>query len=861
MFSLFREWTPITSGFIEGFAQSGFFDNVKFHRVIKNFVIQGGDPLGTGVGGPGMTNNNPATAFKFENEFQPGLQFTGRGQLAMANSGYGSDFAGSNGSQFFVTLEQLHVPSPVHQLSLDFKHTIFGQMLRGWDVLDAIANLPVDGNDAPTPNVVITSAVVEANVRDAVLMISATGRVPAATPATITVIADDGHPGGTATKTFTVSTVDDAWNSPPVLQNLPALTTPKETQLDFKLKYFDLEADYLFINHGLLGASVGNAASTSQGTTAAVLGNTGFEGQVRMGFEISQFNAGQGQSESPIVQSFEDIGIGDRPVRTEPMSVKGTLGAAFSGVVARFQDLDPAGTAADFTTPATNTTINWGDGTPVENGPLAHDPKVAGPANYAVSGTHTYAKAGIYTIIVKATGNKGAVGIARTQAIISSGTIFAAGEDLDVKGATVANRIIATFTDSNAPGRPADYTATVDWGDGQMSKGVIAKLADKSFTVRGTHVYKDAEPFAISVRIEKAGATDAFAWSTANVSGFSPPRHLPPFPMVHLVGAWNSGPTKNITAGLTGSTLDPAKLTENFTGAFVVFNSGTKASANSTLRFFLSRAPVSIASFSVASPTVITTATAHGLTSGEDIIISGVSGGTFGSSINGNFTATVVDATHFTVPVQCTNATVTSPGSVFSRSNPLPGATQLTVNALPEITVAGFPPGSGGQGTFTINLPNGSTGAGRYVLAQLIYSDPIIDASKVDKVIITGPVSGVHVYDISAELGQNSQGAYQTNEAGKKATFKVVLDAAPTANVTIAVESSLVTEGTVSPGTLTFTPGNWNSAQTVTVTGVADGVKDGSKSYTVTVKPPVSTDARFSGTPSTQFSFSNLDIN
>lgn len=856
-FLLFREWTPLTNGFIGGFAQSGFYDNVKFHRVIKNFVIQGGDPLGTGTGGPGMTGGDPSTAFKFENEFLPGLEFTGRGQLAMANSGYASDSTGTNGSQFFVTLEQLHVPTSVHQLSLDFKHTIFGQMIRGWDVLDAIANLPVDSNDKPTPDVVITSAVVEPNVRDAVLMISATGRVLPAAPATITVTADDGH-GGKSTKSFTVSAVDDGANSPPVLQNLAPLTVAKETQLDFPLKTFDLEADYLFVNHGLLGTGGTHAASTTQGFGAAVRGNAGFEGQVQMGFEISQFNVGEGQAESPIVQSFVPIGIGDRAVRSAPMSVTATPAAAFTGVVARFQDLDPAGVAADYTTPASDTTINWGDGTPEENGALAPDTTVPGPANFAVSGTHTYAKPGVYTIVVTTTGNKGAVGVARTQAVVTAGTIVAEGEELEVKGLNVANRIIATFTDSNAPGRPADYAATVDWGDGQSSKGVISKRADKSFVVRGTHAYKDAEPFAISVHIEK-GATDAFAWSRANVSGPAPAQHLPPFPMVHLVGAWNSGPTKQVTGGLNIISLDPTKLTETFTGAFVVFNSGTKPSATSLLRFFLSAPPINITSFTAASPTVITTAAPHGLATGDEVIIDGVIGGTFSPAINGNFTATVVDATHFTVPASCFSASVTTPGTVFSRTSALTGATKLTVNALPEISITGFPPGSGGQGQFTIALPKLATGTGRYLLSQLVYSDPIIDASKVDKVVINGLIGGVYAYNTVSDVGITKDGLVVTSESGAKATFKVVLDTAPTADVTIAVESSLTTEGTVSPASLTFTPANWNTAQTVTVTGVNDATQDGNRSYTVTLKTPVSTDPRYSGSDPLVFSFLNLD--
>ena len=93
-----------------------YFDSLKFHRVIAKFMIQGGDPLGNGQGGPG---------YSFKDEFVPQYRFTGPGILAMANAG-----AGTNGSQFFIT----HVATPW----LDNRHTIFGFVVTGQDVVDAV---------------------------------------------------------------------------------------------------------------------------------------------------------------------------------------------------------------------------------------------------------------------------------------------------------------------------------------------------------------------------------------------------------------------------------------------------------------------------------------------------------------------------------------------------------------------------------------------------------------------------------------------------------------------------------------------------------------------------------------------------
>jgi len=120
-----------------GLAEKGYYNGVIFHRVIDNFMIQGGDPTGTGRGGESIYGK------KFEDEIVPSLRHTGAGIVSMANAG-----PNTNGSQFFITL----APTPW----LDGKHTIFGKVVNGMDVVQAIGKVETNPtNDRPMKDVVI----------------------------------------------------------------------------------------------------------------------------------------------------------------------------------------------------------------------------------------------------------------------------------------------------------------------------------------------------------------------------------------------------------------------------------------------------------------------------------------------------------------------------------------------------------------------------------------------------------------------------------------------------------------------------------------------------------------------------------
>ncbi|MCF8240400.1 MAG: peptidylprolyl isomerase [Melioribacteraceae bacterium] len=140
---LFDKAAPKTVKNFVGLIEQGYYDGIIFHRVIDDFMLQGGDPTGTGGGGQSIYGST------FEDEFSPSLKHDKPGILSMANRG-----PNTNGSQFFITL----VPTPW----LDGKHTIFGRVIGGMDVVNAIGKVPVSPqNSKPLSDVVMEKVTVK----------------------------------------------------------------------------------------------------------------------------------------------------------------------------------------------------------------------------------------------------------------------------------------------------------------------------------------------------------------------------------------------------------------------------------------------------------------------------------------------------------------------------------------------------------------------------------------------------------------------------------------------------------------------------------------------------------------------------
>ncbi len=790
-FQLFREDAPETASFIGGFAQKGYYDDLNFHRIVPGFVIQGGDPAGTGSGiTPGNVNLN--LNFKLPNEFRSKYIFTGRGQLAMANSGYSQSFpsngnfyssgsfTATNGSQFFMTLGQPRF--------LDFKHTIFGQLIRGFDVMAKIAAVPTT-SEKPNVDVKMSGFTVTPSKTDAVLLLSTTTVTGAAT---ITVIATD-KTGNTATRFITVKAEKDTDNDPPLIEAFEPTVVAVWAIPSVQIRVSDLESDAISTRVPVRDTSTFQTiyASASAGVLGIIARPT--KGAWDLTFSVTQQDDPLLVSSPFSVSRFEvlEVGVGDRAITAKATPLDATAGVSTgTTTVATFRHGSTSATPGDFIA-----VVNWGDGSNREASSDAAPavtivPSLTEANTFDVRATHTYARPGVYPLRVILDGPNGATKTAAEDAVVSApgATLRARGQRIAFAGAVFTGRPVAVFTDSTPGANAAAFTALVDWGDGQRKPAEVRQIGLGKFAVFGTHRYLDAESYSIATHIHRtSNPADAVAWTTLKLSGFIGPKHLPPFPNANITHYWLEDLTK-------------IYRTQNATdlhGSLALINSGVLPSKPWKLKLYLSD-----------------------------------------------------DATLNTVAPNPDKLLMLGPLG----------------RLVPAVSFNAFKPGAGialplkpsGNLDFTIHLPDGDTGAGRYIIADLGYSDPLSDNMDIPKQITYGPLPGILVSPTALSIKEGDPAA-----APSSATFDVKFDMLPTANVLLPLEivnssnvvdhsratlavldaaGAVIKDADNVPVTfITLTPTDGKNSHRVRVTAVDDLIKNNTATFTIRVKPDTTT--------------------
>jgi cyclophilin family peptidyl-prolyl cis-trans isomerase len=466
-FMLFPEYAPHTVNVFQGLTTSGFFNsNTIFHRVVTNFVIQGGDPL---------TNGTGRLVFTYDDEFNPQAMFSGNGQLALANSG--KDTAGS---QFFVTVGA--------KRWLDFGYPIFGQLVRGFDVLTNINFTAVDTNSRPLADEIIQMASYVPDTADTVLTLTATN-VPGVA-GTITVIADDGV-GGRATNVFAAKLITDtnSYKQPFIYPNtVTNLVAPVNTTLTNFVNALELDSDKLYwfpspfteADHTNTTTLSGNPLTNVLHTLTYNVTNadgrvqlflvpaTNYAGPVSWVFDVSYDSQWSLYQEYGLPLPYYDQQVytfvfGDTPISGQTNAVTALASVPLSNVLlATFTNGVPGSSSTSFAA-----SINWGDNS-TNSGVVTAN--AAGEK--AVLGSHTYAYPGTYPVYVQV---QSAIGASATilsfvtvtnQAAAASNllTVQVTGQGMVSPDYNNASLVVGGSYSISAI--PADLWVLASWTDG-----------------------------------------------------------------------------------------------------------------------------------------------------------------------------------------------------------------------------------------------------------------------------------------------------------------------------------------------------------------------------------------------------------
>lgn len=528
-FKLFDTLTPDTVGKIKSLVQSGFYNGLTFHRVIKNFVVQGGDPKGNGTGGPG---------FSFDDEFSPNAIYSGTGQLAMANSG-----KDTNGSQFFIT------SGP--QRALDFNNPIFGQLVRGFDVLNTIQNANTNNSDAPLTPIVISSATVVQDNTDAVLLVNSS-QAGASGQLTIRATASDGE---FSQQTVPVSSYTDTVNDPPILGKISDVTTQVNQPVTFRVPAIDLENNNLELSV-VATTNVDQVTIQINGSDVTITPKTGFTGNVGLTVGVREVGAtARGSTPNPWdTQNFK-LTVSPPPVTVNAVKNQQVEGQNVGSlVVGWFTDTaNPNALASDY-----GASIEWGDGT-ASVGTIR--PRVGG--GFEILGSHAYANEGTYTTTVRV-GARGEDGSAASTVALGNGQFVATDAPLAAKGTTptgvVAGSswtgVVATFVDTNPNSPVSDYTALIRWGDGSIENATqIVKNSAGVIEVYGEHTYATPGRKVSQILIRDLGTSSTTAVTPIQIgsaAGITPQ----PAPTTQPISANTGSTTTNDPA--SNASLPPS---------------------------------------------------------------------------------------------------------------------------------------------------------------------------------------------------------------------------------------------------------------------------------------------------------------
>jgi VCBS repeat-containing protein len=255
VFELFDAEAPRVTEQITQLAEDGFYDGLTFHRILNNFVIQGGDPEGDGSGGSDLPD--------FDDQFDVDLQHVQTGLLSMAKSG-----DDTNNSQFFIT------EGPTRWL--DFNHSIFGVLVEGESNRDNISNVAASNSGVPTIPVRMESVSVFEDIENGVLRLSAAEGATGSANVTVTVTDAEGHE---YSETFAVTVSADTSNGGPFLADIPDLSTPANTPLTFQLNAIDVEGDPVRYSGSTTNTNVTFNVNATTGQVT-LTPNAGFVGTV-----------------------------------------------------------------------------------------------------------------------------------------------------------------------------------------------------------------------------------------------------------------------------------------------------------------------------------------------------------------------------------------------------------------------------------------------------------------------------------------------------------------------------------------------------------------------------------------------------